>query len=674
MKLSHKPVISAFQYASLAILFTALLFVKMGAAQSSQPWSVIGPDGGDVRSIAGVPGDPSHLFIGTTNSWVYESKDGGATWNRLAKIEPSDDLIIDRILIDSERKKTIYVGGWKLDGTSGGLGISYDGGAKWVKVPSMEGQSVRSLTQAASDPARIYVGTLKGVYRSNDYGKNWAQISPAGSSEIHEVQSLAVDPKNPAIVYAGTWHLPWKTTDGGITWNSIKQGLIDDSDVFSIIIDPNNTDIVYTSACSGIYKSENGGALYKKIQGIPATARRTRVLMQDPIDHDTVYAGTTEGLYKTTDGGKNFKLMTSSEVIVNGIYVSPKDHNRVMLATDRSGVLVSNNAGATFEQSNGGFSQRKVEAMLVSHAPVEGIFVGVANDKNFGGVFFSKDNGKNWMQLPNGLNEYDVFSLAQGVDGTIFAGTTHGIFSLAAQNLNSNSTWKPAGSVKNTFTKSIVTVKNGKKITKTQTVNLPSKQIDGRVFALDFSAPVWLATTSSGVFVSRDKGVSWQGGQGLTSNDFKTAAVNGSTMAVANDVALAVSNDAGATWTAVTLPPTLSVLRRIAFSPNGVLWVGSRDGVFFFNTKDQSWMAFSRFPLRGIDDVFYDAGLNRVLFSSRTSDHVYAIDPDTKEWQLYKSGYRLHLIRASNGQLIAASLFDGVLQGPKVDASVPTAK
>jgi len=52
------------------------------------------------------------------------------------------------------------------------------------------------------------------------------------------VESLAIDPTDPDVVYAGTWHLPWKTTDGGKTWSNIKQGIIDDSDVFSIIIDP----------------------------------------------------------------------------------------------------------------------------------------------------------------------------------------------------------------------------------------------------------------------------------------------------------------------------------------------------------------------------------------------------------------------------------------------------
>src|SRR5690349_22599935 len=48
-------------------------------------------------------------------------------------------------------------------------------------------------------------------------------------------------------IYAGTWHLPWKTTDGGRSWHNIKNGVIDDSDVFSIIIDPKQPQVVYRS-------------------------------------------------------------------------------------------------------------------------------------------------------------------------------------------------------------------------------------------------------------------------------------------------------------------------------------------------------------------------------------------------------------------------------------------
>ena len=49
-------------------------------------WLPFGPDGGDARSFAGDPHDPKHLFLGTANGWVYESRDSGMTWARLALV------------------------------------------------------------------------------------------------------------------------------------------------------------------------------------------------------------------------------------------------------------------------------------------------------------------------------------------------------------------------------------------------------------------------------------------------------------------------------------------------------------------------------------------------------------------------------------------------------------
>ena len=178
--------------------------------------------------------------------------------------------------------------------------------------------------------------------------------------------------------------------DGGRTWQSIKQGLIVDSDVFSIIIDPRAPDTVYTSACSGIYKSTNAGADFHKIQGIPTTARRTRVLMQDPNNSNIVYAGTTEGLYRTVDAGAAWKLMTPSDIIINDIYVDPKNSQHILMATDRSGVLESDDGSVSFHASNQGFSERQVSSMVVDPNHPGTIYVGVLNDKRFGGVFTSK--------------------------------------------------------------------------------------------------------------------------------------------------------------------------------------------------------------------------------------------------------------------------------------------
>ena len=101
--------------------------------------------------------------------------------------------------------------------------------------------------------------------------------------------------------------------------------------------------MVYVSACSGIYKSVNAGDLFRRIQGIPHSAIRTRVLKQDPQRRTILYAGTTGGLWKTFDGGTTWELYSAPNVIVNDILIDPRQPDRVLLATDRGGVLASDN-------------------------------------------------------------------------------------------------------------------------------------------------------------------------------------------------------------------------------------------------------------------------------------------------------------------------------------------
>src|SRR5208282_1577247 len=232
----------------VSCLLIGLFSIAAAFGQSaSAPWTAVGPEGGDARSLAAIQGDPAHLFLGTTNSWIYESRDGGVSWHRLAKLESTDDLVIDHIVVDSANPAILYAAAWTLGHPGGGLWISRDGGKNWNQAAGLSDQSIRAFVQAPSNSAILFAGTLEGVFRSSDGGATWEQISPKGSSEIHEIESLAVDPANPDIVYAGTWHLPWKTTDGGQNWHNIKKGMIDDSDVFSIIVDPEKPSVVYAS-------------------------------------------------------------------------------------------------------------------------------------------------------------------------------------------------------------------------------------------------------------------------------------------------------------------------------------------------------------------------------------------------------------------------------------------
>lgn len=660
----------------------ALVFLALVCAASAQDsWSVVGPAGGDARAFAAMPGDPNHLYLGTTNSWLYESKDQGATWRRLAKLDAADGFVLDSIVVDAADPSTLYVGAWK-NSDGGGLWISHDAGRNWSQCDVFKGQPVHALVQAASDPKILIAGTLAGIFRSSDAGATWEQISPEGDKEIHEIESLAVDPADPEIIYAGTWHLPWKTTDGGKTWRNIKQGLIVDSDVFSIIVDPEHTKTVYLSACSGIYKSENAGLLFHKIQGIPSEARRTRVLMQDPEDRQVVYAGTTEGLYKTANGGKTFKRITDAGVIVNDVFVDPKDSNHVLLATDRGGVLASHDAGATFTPSNEGVSERKVAALLVDRSNPDHLYAGVVNDKTFGGVFESTDAGVSWQQVGEGLDGRDVYALAQTQDGTVVAGTNEGIFLLdppaasdAAAGAGSTPaagspaaaavlTWEPKNTIANTIVKTATEKARGKRVTIEKQEKAPVVELAGRVNSLDVAGDVWAASTDSGVLSSQDQGATWQGGPVMGIGGYLSVTVHEETVVAARPDGVVISKDGGKSWWPMGLPTMLTRIHRVAFSPDGTLWLGAREGVYFTPDQGTTWLWIQRLPFRDVDDLSYDAALKRMLVSSRSSDQIFAIDPKTMTWQWWQTGYQVALIRGAGQRLVAASLDDGVLMGP----------
>jgi len=80
--------------------------------------------------------------------------------------------------------------------------------------------------------------------------------------------------------------------------------------------------------------------------------------------------------------------MTGPDVIVNDVFVDPRDPNHVLLATDRSGVLYSKDASSSFMAMNEGFSGRKVEALLVDNGNPARILAGVATTKPMAAFLF----------------------------------------------------------------------------------------------------------------------------------------------------------------------------------------------------------------------------------------------------------------------------------------------
>lgn len=626
-------------------------------------WKPIGPDGGDVRSLTFDPLNPDRVYLGTSAGRLFLSNDNGDSWSRFASLG-GHDYVLDNMVIDPV-SGVMYVGAWSVENNEAGdVFRSTDGGKTWAPLKDLHGKSVRALAISVSNPKVLAVGALDGVFRTQDGGNSWERISPPNHPEIKNIESVAVDPKDPDVVYAGTWHLPWKTADGGKTWQHIKQGVIDDSDVFSIIISHQDPKTVYISACSGIYKSENAGSLFRKAQGIPFSARRTRVLQQDPKRPDTVYAGTTEGLWRTEDAGQSWKRITSANLIVNDVMIDPRNSARVLIATDRSGVLASSNAGATFTASNRGFAHRQVAAVLADRNDSSTVYAGLINDKEFGGVFVSRDSGGTWQQVSNGLGGRDVFTLRQAENGKVVAGTNSGIFLYDPRAMF----WQGVNTA--VFERTITTAKKvrgkkGKITTVPETTTRTEvRELKARVNEIEIASGIWYAATSTGLFTTSDEGRRWRSLPIEGETEIVSVGVGhnaeGRIVAAAAPSRLHISLDGGSTWYPAKLPNFIAPITGTTIDGNGAIWITTRVGAFRSSDAGDTWRHESA-PTGNLVHVAYDPDGPRMLGIDRKGAVFQATPSDPRWKRIGEAGWMLRGLSASRGNLFAATAFDGVV-------------
>ena len=633
-------------------------------------WTSLGPDGGDVRSLNFDPKNPDRIYLGTSTGTLFVSADGGHNWARLAHLG-GDDNVLDHITIDPQNPKHIYVSAWSVENQQAGdIYRTHDGGNNWEELPGMHGRSVRAMAISASDSKILVAGALDGVFRSKNGGNTWERIS-ASSVEIKNIESIAIDPKNPDVVYAGTWHLAWKTSDGGASWQHINKGMIDDSDVFSVIVDSTNSSVVYASACSGIYKSESAGELFHKLQGIPFSARRTRVLKQDPTNPETVYAGTTEGLWKTTDGGKTWKHATNSEIVVNDVLVDPRNSSRVLLATDRSGVMASDNGAQSWIPSNHGYTHRYVSSILPDKDNPNAMLVGVVNDREWGGVFSTRDGGQSWQQKSTGLGGRDVFALQQASDGALIAGTNKGIFLLD----RNASQWRPINNIVTEKSPArVVKGKKGAKAVKTPAVVVRSV-LDARVSDIEVAPKRWLAATSTGLFTSSDQGKTWTGGALLGKTDFVSVESTSDLIVVATRTNVLYSKNAGANWQQAPLSSYITSIHGVTLTPEGEILVASREGAYRSSDSGATWEhVVNGLPDKNISSIAYDQGRKRLLATSTATGVVFESRDQGQSWHRGPdSGYPLRRVSVVRGRFVGATPFDGVIVQPENEAESASA-
>jgi photosystem II stability/assembly factor-like uncharacterized protein len=439
----------------VAVLIASLAFIAFGSVADSadsladpgkysDDWRANGPPGGDVRSLVVDPSNPDRFYLGTLDAQLYTSADAGKNWELLYNFN-KPKLFVDHIIVDPRDSKTLYVAAHRHK-EAGGFFKSVDGGRKWRESTELKNEALHSLTQSDSNPSVLIAGTFNGIFRSDNSGDSWTQLPTYNTPGLVHVESLAIDPRTTSTIYAGTWYLPYKSTDGGQTWKNIKNGIIDDSDIFAIDIDPRDPNHVIASACSGIYETSNAGDSWTKVQGIPSQSRRTRAIVQHPSIAGLVFAGTTEGFWRSERGGKadSWMVTTSRQLEVNSIAIHPSRPQTIYIGTNNYGVMVSTDGGKNFVPTNGGYSGRFANVIVADRETPSRIYASTINTTTGGGfLFVTTDNGETWRpsmrSMPPRLITYAILQDSSDPN-LIYLGTNLGVY----RSLDRGASWAPA--------------------------------------------------------------------------------------------------------------------------------------------------------------------------------------------------------------------------------------
>jgi len=179
-----------------------------------------------------------------------------------------------------------------------GLHKSDDGGKTFEAItwPELITNSV-----AVDESGRhYYLSCGNGVMISEDAGRHWRLT---GGWRMAEVQKVAIDRRDPAKAWAATAYGVFRRGRAGEPdWVPLAH-----HDTFrfttDVVQDLADLDRLWVCADTGLYASDDAGGTWREVIGNLIVRR----VVQDPRNHDRLLAATDgRGLLESTDGGKTF--------------------------------------------------------------------------------------------------------------------------------------------------------------------------------------------------------------------------------------------------------------------------------------------------------------------------------------------------------------------------------
>jgi photosystem II stability/assembly factor-like uncharacterized protein len=291
--------------------------------------------------------------------------------------------------------------------------------------------------------------------------------------------------------------------------------------------------------------------------------------------------------------------------------------------------------------------------MLADTREPDTIYAGVINDKEFGGVFVSRDGGAAWQQMSAGLDGADVYALQQDADGDLLAGTNRGLF--IYRTASRDYRWLPLQV--NTAPQFMGKGKLRKRVR-------PSSMVF-RVNDMIVNGDLWLAAAVSGLFSSTDHGKTWIAAETSGLSDFVAIRNLGDEMVAVARHGVLVSHDAGRTWKRPILPAAVTTITDGALDNAGHMFFSAREGVYRSDDRGQTWLRLNRVPVINLSTIVWDDNNRRLVIGSIGAQAIYESHDAGEHWRMLNVGWGVRSMRLAHNRTFAATQFDGILMQPQ---------
>ncbi|MFL6443211.1 MAG: WD40/YVTN/BNR-like repeat-containing protein [Candidatus Sulfotelmatobacter sp.] len=341
-------------------------------------YRLIGPfRGGRSLTAAGIPGDPTTYYFGSTGGGVWKSSDGAMTWSPVFDKEGTS--AIGSLAVSASNHNVIYAGTGEAcirGNISHGDGVykSLDGGKNWKNVGLKDSRAIGKIIINPTNPDIAFVAALghpygpnteRGIFRTTDGGKTWDKV--LYKDENTGGIDVAFDPHNPNIIFGALWQARrtswsmdsggpgsgiYRSTDGGATWKRLQEhglpkgpygkigvAVAANSERVYALIEAHNPD-------GGLYRSDDGGDSWQLVNPSHSLWQRPWYYMHiiaDPRDENVLYIMDVDA-YKSTDGGHLFNKVHVPHGDNHGLWIDPQNTKR-MIASNDGGVTITLDGG-----------------------------------------------------------------------------------------------------------------------------------------------------------------------------------------------------------------------------------------------------------------------------------------------------------------------------------------